>query len=216
MMQPEPEPCGKLYDPANPDSGCTLPVGHEGLHYSDFETGDTLTEAFATIEYLAAKLVPDAAVLLSPDYAAMALLLHALRRAIAQLRFADEELEQELVKVLPGKETDVPGLGILTLRSGTTRKQWDKAGLVAAVTARIADEPSVFVDDETGEFLPPAQVAERVIGAFLEVGTPAWKTTGLRAMRLDPDEWCEVNYGPKSVQMPAVDVADLFPKEATE
>lgn len=171
---------------------------------------DTLTATFDAIETLAAKTLPDTAVLLSPDYAGLAALLQALRRAIAQLKFAEQDLEDELAKVLPGRDTEIPGVGMATLRTGTKRTAWDKAGIVAAVTARIADEPSVFVDDKTGEFLPPAQVAERVIGAFLEVGTPSWKTTGMRALRLDPDEFCEVAYGRKTVQLPVIDAADLF------
>lgn len=179
-------------------------------------TTDSLTATFAAIEHLAAKTIPDLAVLISPDYAGLAALLQALRRAIAQLRFAETELEDELVKVLPGRDTEIPGVGMATLRTGTKRTQWDKTGIVAAVTARIADEPSVFVDTDTGEFLPPAQVAERIITAFLEVGTPSWKTTGLRAMTINPDEYCETVYGRKTVQLPSLSDADLFTKTETQ
>jgi hypothetical protein len=176
---------------------------------------DPLTAAFATIDKLAAKDVPDLAVLLAPDVDAMVLLLVALRRAIAQLKWADEELEAEIVKAMPGKDVEVPGVGTVTMRTGTTRTAWDKPALVAALTARIADDPAILVNVETGELLPPAQTVEAVLSRFLESVTPSFKLTGLRAAKIDPGEYCSTSYGRKTIQLPPIE-AWVSGEEPTE
>lgn len=162
----------------------------------------TATETFADIEWLSRHTVPDLAALLAPDVDGLALLLVAVRRAIAQMRWAEEALEDELVRSMPGKEAEVAGVGMITLRTGTTRKAWDKDALLAKLIARIGDEPAVFVDPETGEFLTPHATAASVIAEFLACSTPSWKVTGLRRWHIDPDEFCETTYGRKTIQTP--------------
>lgn len=163
------------------------------------------TEAFADIEHLARTTLPDLAVLVAPDVDGLAQLLVAVRRAQAQLRWAEETLEDELVKAMPGKDAEVPGVGMITLRTGTSRKAWDKDGLVDRLVAKIGDEPAFFVDEETGEFLTPSETARQVIAGFMRAATPSWKVTGLREFRIDPDEFCETTWGRKSIQTPPID-----------
>lgn len=161
--------------------------------------------------------IPLMAVKLSPDVDAMALLLQDVRRAIAQLRWADETLEDEIVKAMPTKDMDVAGVGRIELRTGTKRTAWDKDGLVGVLTARIADDPTIVCEPETGELLSPHEQVERILGRFMEAATPSWKVTGLRAFKVDPDEYATTTYGRKTVQMPKVDPwPDTEPKEEAE
>lgn len=161
-------------------------------------------DVLALIDEFASKTVPYLAVILSPDVEGMIQMLVAVRRAQAQLRWAEEQLEDEIVKVMPAKDLDVPGVGTVTLRTGTSRKQWDNDGIVDVLVARIGDNPHVLCDPDTGETLPPHEVAALAIRTFLEVARPSWRTTQLRSYRIDPDEYCETTYGRKTLQTPPV------------
>lgn len=166
---------------------------------------DDVPAVLAAIDAMCHDTIPIVAAKLSPDVDGMVVLLQALRRAQAQMRWAEEELEDEIVKVMPRKDMVIDGVGAATLRTATARKQWDKDGLVAVLVARIADDPEILVEVDTGEMLTPHEQAERIIGLFLEAATPSWKTTGLRRFKIDPDEWCETTYGRKTVQTPKPD-----------
>lgn len=157
------------------------------------------------IDEMCRKTIPDLAVLMSPDVDGMCQLLQLLRIAAAQMRWAIDGLEDEIVKVMPGKQVEVAGLGVVEMKTGASRKAWDKDALVSRLVSRIGDDPEAFVDVETGEFLPPAEVADRVIKAFLLAATPSWKVTGLRAFMIDPDEYCETTWGRKTIQTPKVE-----------
>ncbi len=161
-----------------------------------------IDRVLAQLDRMCKTTVPDLSVKLSPDVDGMVTLLQQLRRAAAQLRWATDELEDEIAKVMPHKEVEVPGVGLVTLRTATSRKAWDKEGLMSVLTARIADEPGLYADEDTGELLTPTQTVEHVLASFLQAATPSFKSTGLRAFRIDPDEWCETSYGRKTIQTP--------------
>lgn len=150
-----------------------------------------------TITLMAAKL--------SPDVDGMVVLLQDLRRAMAQLAWACEELEDQIVRDMPAKEMVVDGVGQITLRTGTKRTAWDNDGIVDLLVARISDNPQVICDPDTGEVLPPHEVVALALRAFLEVARPSWRTTQLRSYRIDPDEYATTTYGRKSVQLPKVE-----------
>jgi hypothetical protein len=178
---------------------------------------DDIPAVLAAVDRLCHDRIPLAAAKLSPDVDALVLLLQDVRRAQAQLAWAAEELEDQIVKDMPAKEIVVAGVGPVTLRTGTKRTQWDHDGLMAAMVARIADEPSILCDIETGELLTPTQTVERVVGMLREAVTPSWKTTGLRAARINPDEYCSVAFGRKTIQLPKVEPwPDHQPQETAE
>lgn len=164
-----------------------------------------VTAVLAAIDTMSHDTIPLLAAKLSPDVDGMVLLLQSIRRAMAQLRWAADELEDEIVKAIPAKEMVVAGVGAITLRTGTKRTGWDKEGLVNVLTARIADDPAILCEVETGEMLTPSQQVERILSRFLEAATPSWKVTGLRAFKIDPDEYCSTTYGRKTVQTPTVE-----------
>lgn len=166
---------------------------------------DDVAAVLAAIDQMSHDTIPLLAAKLSPDVDGMIVLLQDLRRAQVQLRWAADELEDEIVKAMPHKEMVVASVGAVTLRTGTKRTQWDKDGLVGVLVARIADDPEILCEVETGEMLTPSQQVERILDRFLEAATPSWKITGLRKFRVDPDEYCTTAYGRKTVQTPTVD-----------
>lgn len=194
-------------------------LGVEGSGPATFHAGVRVGDLYPVdrvlyeLDRMCHDTIPTLAVQLSPDVDGMVALLQLLRRAQAQLRWADEALEDEIVKAMPRKDLDVAGVGRVEMHTTTARKQWDKAGLVAVLTARIADDPRIFCDTDTGELLTPTQTVERVLNAFLGAATPSWKVTGLREFRIDPDDYAEVSYGRKTIRTPKV---DPWPDTSTE
>lgn len=177
---------------------------------------DDVPAVLAAIDAMSHDTIPLLAAKLSPDVDGMIVLLQDLRRAQAQLRWAADELEDEIVKAMPTKEMVVAGVGSCTLRTGTKRTAWDKEGLVGVLTARIADDPGILCELETGEMLTPSQQVSRILDRFLEAATPSWKVTGLRKFRVDPDEYCETNYGRKTIQTPTPEPWPAQEQEASE
>lgn len=166
---------------------------------------DDLTDVLRRIDEMCHTTIPNLAVLLSPDVDAMVTTLQLLRIAGAQLRWATEELEDEIVKIMPGKQVEVVGVGMAELKTGAARKGWNNEAITDVLVARIGDDPAVFCDSETGEFLPPQRVAGMVINAFLEVARPSWRVTALRGYRIDPDEYCTTTWGRKTIVTPKVE-----------
>lgn len=181
----------------------------QGVEALDTEVGPrSVGEVFAAIEQLAAVQIPDLAVVLSPDVQGMALLLAALRRAMAQLRWAADELEDEITKAMPGKEVEVPGLGKIEMRTGSSRKGWDKDALTRTMIHTIAADysPTALVDPISGEEVDVHHFVEHVITLWCDAATPSWKSTGLRQFKIDPDEYCEVTWGRKTITMPLTEM----------
>lgn len=158
------------------------------------------------IEEMCQVNVPDLAVVLSPDVHGMAQLLAALRRAKEQIKWAEEQLEDEITKVMKTKFEDVVGLGRIEMRTGTTRKGWDKDALVATMKQVIAGELPRLVATATGEVIPSREIVDEVLDQFLVVATPSWKTTGLRQFHIDPEDYCTTTYGRKTIQTPPTEV----------
>lgn len=180
------------------------PQGGAVLDTEDHST--SVADTLAAVEQICAVNIPDLAVVLSPDIAGMAQLLAAIRRAVAQLKWADEQLEDEIVKVMRTKEEQVPGLGTIEMRTGSSRKGWDKDGLNRALTQVIAGDLTPVANVETGEVIAPQRIVETVLSQYLVAATPNWKSTGLRQFGINPDDYCEVTWGRKSITTPKVEI----------
>lgn len=134
----------------------------------------------------------------------IARLMVNIRDLRASLRDTLTELEHEFVASMNGdKKLEVDGLGEFAVKRKTSRTGWDHDALISAVVARIVDEPSMVWDPTTGEMLPPnaigANVARRLRDA---ISFGAGKVTGLRALGLDPDEYCHEEDAGYGVQLP--------------
>ncbi len=183
----------------------------------EIDTTPAIATTLEAIEEMCEVTIPDLAVVLSPDVQGMALLLVAIRRAMAQLRWAADELEDEITKVMPSKTMNVAGLGQIEMRTGASRKGWDKEGLIANLTHQIAVDQPPIANAITGEVVSPHAVVEGVLQQFLIAATPSWKTTGLREFHIDPDEYCTTTWGRKTIQTPSVEVwTHGDPSTATE
>jgi hypothetical protein len=130
------------------------------------------------------------------DLAAMFLSLVDSKARIAD---AARNVEEALAAVMP-KRLELPDLPVMERRTGKDRKKWESEQLLSRVV-RIALDP-----EATGEIPTDAMVAvDRVVSTIRDVMpvTPSlgWRVTALRALDLDPDEWCHVEPGRVTVQI---------------
>src|SRR5690242_17637887 len=97
----------------------------------------------------------------------------------------------------------VDNVGEVQVRRSVARRAWRHDELIPAVIARIIGEPATIYDPETGELLPYAQIAANITVRLRDcVSFGAGKVTGLRALGLQPDEFCEQDDAHYSVQLP--------------
>lgn len=111
-----------------------------------------------------------------------------------------EDMSKVIAAAMPDRRCEVPGLGVVERRVGKDRTQWDWDALLPKVvrcyldpdgTGEFPDDPMVAVDRMR-------TMAEDVIGL-----TPSKspKLTPLRAIGIDPDEFCESKPGRVSIQI---------------
>ncbi len=132
----------------------------------------------------------------------LAIGLSAIRTLIGDLRMLADATEANVVELMPARRYEIEGLGTLERRKGTDRKAWEWESLWPLLV-RLTLDP-----DGTGE-LPdlPTTVAsltsltQEVIGL-----TPSKqpRVTALRAMGVDPDDWCDATPGRVTVQFHGV------------
>lgn len=139
-----------------------------------------------------------------------AFLLQAARAHRAAMRDVELLLEQRLVRLAgTDRKPVVEGLGQVEIRRKTKRLAWRHDEMIPAVVSRIVDERDVLWDPESGSMLPPAQIGANVTARLREcVSFGAGKVTGLRALGLQPDEFCREEPDGVSVQLPARDSYD--------
>lgn len=114
---------------------------------------------------------------------------------------AYDEVEQLFLVAAGEKKLEVPGVGVVEVKSSVRRTRWDHDEAFRTVIARLADEPGLFYDED-GVRLPPAVMAANVVARLRDVLSPSWKVTGLRELGIDPDEYCETDEKHWSVKLP--------------
>lgn len=123
-----------------------------------------------------------------------------LARFAADLRMICRAVEQRLADVMPDKTIELDGLPVLERRRGTKRNHWHSDELVKLLVHRAIDP------DEDG-VIPGTitEAVERTTDLLTRCApfTPSmgWRVTALKALDIDPDEWCETAPGPVSVQI---------------
>lgn len=178
-------------------------------------TEDLIREA----QTLAAAIVPDLDQLerfsgAINDPAALADLLDSLRAIKKRAGEVYVEIERAYIGVAGEKKLEIPGLGLVEIKSAVRRTKWQHDEVFRSVISRLADEPGVFYDEETGERFPPAQLAANLVGRLRDVLSPSWKVTGLRDLGLDPDEFAETDEKHWSVALPPAKRPDAEVGEA--
>ena len=115
----------------------------------------------------------------------------ALEDANRVLAIVRGEMAKMIGEELPEKEWTVDGLGTVSRHYKKNRTEWDKDGLLRDVLdARL-------VDGKTGEIKDQTPL-ERVLYVW---NLPAPRTTALKALGLDPDEYCRSTPGGVNLQL---------------
>ena len=125
--------------------------------------------------------------------------LHALRRLKRDLAMLESAVEADVAKLMPQPTVEFDGF-VAQRRRGTDRKAWQSEQLLDQVLLRAAHDP------ETGEviddpYLLRDRVSELVRMTLPVVPSTGWRVTGLKALGLDPEDWCESSPGRTSVQL---------------
>lgn len=118
-----------------------------------------------------------------------------LARLNGDLRQLEREARQALARIMPAKQVEVDGLGVVERRRGSTRKAWDSDGLLEQLKRRA------FAETE-GDKAAALDVLEAKLRACVPfTASLGWRAGALRAEGLDPDEWCEASHHPDTVQI---------------
>ena len=118
--------------------------------------------------------------------------LVSVRDKIADLKAREQELVDFLVAEL-GEPTPFPGIGVVTVKRGNDRKEWDHDGLRRAVVAHAREDRIVTADGEI------ESEAEAAVRHLFDCARPSWRVTALRKIDVDPDEYCATLPGRVSV-----------------
>lgn len=130
-------------------------------------------------------------------------MVHAVQRARSALGLVEDMLAEWLL--------DVAGTGLhetgvvppFEVRVGRDRKEWQHDSLVRDLVPRIAVDVGIAgAVTEDGERVDTADVVRLVIERFRECSSDGWKVTGLRALMLDPEDYCKSSRGRVSVNFP--------------
>lgn len=122
---------------------------------------------------------------LDADLAAWAWLEEA-NRTLAIVRAA---VADRLAQAFPQKQHVVKGVGVFETHRKSDRKKWDTEELRRYVLdSRLADEDGVIADETP---------LDKVLDVW-NLGAP--RITRVRARGIDPDEFCEVEYGGLTIQ----------------
>lgn len=108
-----------------------------------------------------------------------------LGRIVAELQEARKTCTNVLAERLGRGQHYPPGWEI-TVRKNKTYREWDHEEVAKRVVSRAVD--ARLVDETTGEVLESE--AQAVARGLLNAARPSWRTTVLRDMGIDPDEFC--------------------------
>lgn len=120
-------------------------------------------------------------------------LLAALRPQIALLRQCEAGIERWIARCFAAEgwrdPHELPGIGMVEVRRSKTRRAWQHDLLKSKWLA-------AYVKSTGGEVTDPAQVRDAL---FDVVSVSGWKVTGLKALDIDPDDYCDSEPGTPTV-----------------
>lgn len=133
----------------------------------------------------------------------LAVLIDGIEKIVDSLRETREEVAATFARELP-YQTSLVAYGDLRPmkpRFPKDRKGWDNEALQADVLpALTADIPDNLVDPETGTPHRPREIVDRVLSVVSLTGSNV-KTTGIKALGLDPDDYCHASKADPTVQV---------------
>jgi hypothetical protein len=126
--------------------------------------------------------------------------LYAIRSQIASLKLREGDLVDRLAAEMTEDRLELEGVGVFERRRKADRKSWNHDELRSELMRAVRDGRAKRVDSETGEILneDPTEQAFRVI---FDCARPEWRVRPLRALDVDPDEYCQTTYGGWTIQL---------------
>jgi hypothetical protein len=126
------------------------------------------------------------------DVATLVSVLDAVRDLGYTLKSIDESVVEALTDKV-GDPVSVDGV-VAEVKWSKPRKQWENERLAPLVSEEIIAKA---IDPETGTLTVP--VSQLIPQLLQYVGVSYWKVTALKALGLNPDEFCEVGKAKPSV-----------------
>lgn len=121
-------------------------------------------------------------------------LLRTVRKTLDDVKAAEAYIELQAGEAMAGRKRIVlEGRWAAERYRTADRKEWDHDGLTRAVVDRALITPD-------GEILEMTPAAYAVRDALTAAARPSWRVTALKAMDIDPDDYCHKQRGRTSVQ----------------
>lgn len=123
----------------------------------------------------------------------LALALAEVRTAKAELDMVERDIQGAVVRSMGDRwELTVEGFGGIKVHGGKKRSKWLHDDLWPLTLQRA----------RTAESLAPEKDDERLLLIVRSAVQPAyWRSTELKRWGVDPDEFCEVTWGRKTVEI---------------
>jgi hypothetical protein len=134
--------------------------------------------------------------------------LDRIRELRRQLGDLERAVEADIAGLMDGKQQTIDGLGTLERRRGTDRKGWDSDEVLKSIVQLAVVNA---IDPDTGELPSHTELVARVVADIAAcaplTASTGWRVTALRAMGIDPDEYCITKPGRTAVQIHKADAA---------
>mgnify|MGYP006928495357 FL=1 len=116
-----------------------------------------------------------------------------------RIALALQVLEDALIATMTTKTLEIEGLPVLEQRGGKARKAWQSDELLPFVVrkALVSRAPNANVDTVNSVYA----VVDEISKAVPFTGSLGWRVTALKAMGIDPDEFCESSPSRRTVQI---------------
>lgn len=189
-----------MTDTPTPAEDAIWPVPEGNLWPGIEEETAGARSRLAAIEAVVIDRLKAAPVKAHPDHPGfvhdLAVLVDRLEHVIDQAKAIQAEAASALAHAVPSGTPRIafPNLRPLTPRWGGERKGWENELLAERV------KPRLLVDPETGEKRDPEGVLETTLSVVSLIGSNV-KVTGLRALGIDPGDYCHTEKKPPTVQV---------------
>jgi hypothetical protein len=135
----------------------------------------------------------DSAVTEGGDLSSLVLALDELRSAKAELSMVERSLEAAVVSAMGDRwHTVIEGFGGIKVHGGKDRKKWRHEELWPLALHRARSAPNLTPEKDDDRLLVIVRAA---------VQPSYWRSTELKHWGIDPDEYCEVTWGRKTVEL---------------
>ena len=142
------------------------------------------------------------------DWESAARAIHTIRLTAQSLRLTDADLTRIVTKGWPGpwrEPQEIDGIGRIEVRGGRDRKGWDHERWQHDARQAVLNSPGLAgaagVVDAAGEIHDIGEVFELLTHLQRIHGSTAPKTTELRKVGLDPDDYATSTPGTPTVQI---------------